>query len=128
MKKILIPAIVLVSFITLAFTSIIDGNWKGVAKENAEGDPFYVTLRLKTEGENVSGMVTSDFGNFDIVDGTFDGENLKFSWLMTFKEDSTYVTQKGRLVNDDLIIIYWGDIKKPTEVKLTRGEWSYHAQ
>jgi len=133
MKKIFIPAIVLILFTTLAFTSKIDGNWKGTAKDNGDGDPFYVTLRLKTEGEKVSGWLVSDFGTFEILEGTFDGEELKFSWLMQWidqdnQKASKAISQKGRLVNDDLLIIYWGDLKKPTEVKMTRGEWALHKQ
>ena len=76
----------LILFTTLAFTSKIDGNLKGVAKMTAEGDPFYITLRFKTEGENLSGVLVTDFGNFDILEGTFNGEELKFTWLMTLKK------------------------------------------
>ncbi|MBA7557201.1 hypothetical protein ES705_49943 [subsurface metagenome] len=112
-KKIFIPAIVLILFTTLAFTSKIDGNWKVTAKENGDGDPFYVTLRLKTEGEKVSGVLVSDFGTFDILEGTFNGKELEFTWLMEFitpdnQPGALEIKQKGRLENDDLLIFYRG--------------------
>ena len=132
MKKIIIPALLLILFTSMASFAQLDGNWKGFfMKDNGDGDPFYVTLRLKTEGEKISGYLQTDFGNFDIIEGgTFDGKELQFTWLLTWvtaddQHGSLQIKHKGRLENDEIIIVP-GDWTQ--SAKFTRGEWSMHRQ
>lgn len=59
-------------------TTTIDGLWKFTAQTPGGERTFLV--RLATEGERVIGMVSSDDGEHDVVDGRVAGDD--FSWVV----------------------------------------------
>ena len=98
MKKLFILLFLLVSFTSFA-QSKINGDWKG-AVETPNGD-FELNFTFKVEGEKLTGVWKSEFGETELQDGKVDGK--KFSYTLAFGDMS--IQSNGELVNDDEIVI-----------------------
>lgn len=71
--------------------SKIDGKWKGTAK-TGNGE-IEISIHYKTEGNSLSGNVSSDNGNFQIENGKINGDEFEYSYVW----DDFTVFHKGKI-------------------------------
>ena len=109
MKKLLILLFFVGCFSTFA-QSKIDGNWKGT-RETPNGT-FELNYTFKVEGDKLTGIWKTQFGESPLENGKVDGN--KFSYSISFNDMS--INNTGELVSDDEIVIK----SERGEMKLTR--------
>jgi len=88
----------------------IDGNWKGT-RETPNGT-FEINYTFKVEGNVVTGIWKTQFGEVKLEDGKIEGK--KFSYTISF--NYTKMTSTAELINDDEIVVK----NERGEMKLTR--------
>ncbi|WP_100610196.1 hypothetical protein [Confluentibacter lentus] len=98
MKKLLTLLFFVCCFSTFA-QSKIDGNWKGT-RETPNGT-FELNYTFKVEGEKLTGIWKTQFGESPLENGKVDGN--KFSYSISFNDMS--IENTGELVSDDEIVI-----------------------
>jgi len=116
MKKILIPALLLL-FVVFAYAAIqIDGSWKGYV----EGQ-YNLTATFKTDGSNLSGtlvlvdnnpksenpddvsyspFVSAQMGKNEIKDGKIEGDNITFTTMF----NETPIVYKGIIQSEKIVL------------------------
>ncbi|WP_207427785.1 hypothetical protein [Pedobacter sp. SYSU D00535] len=100
MKKTLTSiALVLAGFL-VCLAADLTGSWKGTVK-TPNGDNLEITYKLKAEGEKLSGVVVSSYGELPLMDGQIKGDD--FSFKLNFGDDNTMVGQ-GKLYGDSIVI------------------------
>ncbi len=88
----------------------IDGNWKG-SRETPNGT-FEINYTFKVEGNVVTGIWKTQFGESKLEDGKIEGK--KFSYSISFND--TKMTSTAELINDDEILVK----NERGEMKITR--------
>ncbi|MGE5943902.1 MAG: hypothetical protein ACM31G_06140 [Flavobacteriales bacterium] len=109
MKKLLTLLFFVGCFSTFA-QSKIDGNWKGT-RETPNGT-FELNYTFKVEGDKLTGIWKTQFGESPLENGKVDGK--KFSYSISFNDMS--IENTGELVSDDEIVIK----NERGDMKLTR--------
>ena len=97
--KYLITTLLLFGFMVTNAQNAIDGNWKG-SRETPNGTMEF-TYTFKVQGDTLSGMMKSQFGEVPLEKGKVDGK--KFSYSISFNDNSIDFT--GELVSDDQILV-----------------------
>jgi len=78
-RKVFITIALLVCFgAAFAFFAGIDGKWTAMLK-GPDGTEFPITYNFKTEGNTLTGTLTSSIGTFNIADGMIKGDSLWFT-------------------------------------------------
>jgi hypothetical protein len=108
--KYLITAILLFGFMVTNAQNAIDGNWKG-SRETPNGT-MELNYTLKVQGDTLTGVLKSQFGEVPLEKGKVDGK--KFSYSISFNGNSIDFT--GELISDDQIVTK----NERGETKLTR--------
>jgi hypothetical protein len=108
--KYLLTALLLLGFMVTKAQNTIDGNWKG-SRETPNGTMEF-TYTFKVQGDTLTGVIKSQFGEVPLENGKVDGK--KFSYSISFNGNSIDFT--GELVSDDQIITK----NQRGETKLTR--------
>jgi hypothetical protein len=108
--KYLITAILLFGFMVTNAQNAIDGNWKG-SRETPNGT-MELNYTLKVQGDTLTGVLKSQFGEVPLEKGKVDGK--KFSYSINFNGNSIDFT--GELISEDQIITK----NERGETKLTR--------
>ncbi|WP_100614081.1 hypothetical protein [Confluentibacter citreus] len=90
--------------------SKIDGNWKG-SRETPNGT-FELNYTFKVEGDKLTGIWKTEFGESPLENGKVDGN--KFSYSISFNEMT--IENNAELVSDDEIVIK----SERGDMKLTR--------
>ena len=88
----------------------IDGNWKGT-RETPNGT-FEVNYTFKVEGNVVTGVWKTQFGESKLEDGKIEGK--KFSYSISFND--TKMSSTAELINENEILVK----NERGEMKLTR--------
>ena len=88
----------------------IDGNWKGT-RETPNGT-FEVNYTFKVEGNVVTGVWKTQFGESKLEDGKIEGK--KFSYSISFNDNK--MTSTAELINENEILVK----NERGEMKLTR--------
>lgn len=88
----------------------IDGNWKGT-RETPNGT-FEINYSFKVEGDKLTGIWKTQFGEAKIENGKVDGQ--KFSYSISFNDMT--INNTGELINENEIITK----NERGEIKLTR--------
>ena len=88
----------------------IDGNWKG-SRETPNGT-FEVNYTFKVEGNVVTGVWKTQFGESKLEDGKIEGK--KFSYSISFND--TKISSTAELINENEILVK----NERGEMKLTR--------
>ena len=96
--KYLLTALLLFGFMVTNAQNAIDGNWKG-SRETPNGTMEF-TYTFKVQGDSLTGVMKSRFGEVPLEKGKVDGK--KFSYSISFNDRSIDFT--GELVSDDQII------------------------
>lgn len=96
--KYLFTAMLLFGFMVTNAQSTIDGNWKG-SRETPNGTMDF-NYTFKVQGDTLTGIIKSQFGEVPLENGKVDGKN--FSYSIGFNGNSIDFT--GELVSDDQII------------------------
>lgn len=98
--KLLIVSSVFASLLAFAnFSDDITGEWKGSVKI-PNRDDFPLTYQLKSQGDSLTGVVISEFGEIPLIEGKIkDGD-------FSFKVEVGYhvVVQTGKLYGDSIVI------------------------
>lgn len=108
--KYLITVILLFGFMVTNAQNAIDGNWKG-SRETPNGT-MELNYTLKVQGDTLTGILKSQFGEVPLDNGKVDGK--KFSYSLSFNGNSIDFT--GELLSDDEIVTK----NERGETKLTR--------
>ncbi len=103
MKRILISMVVLLFCGTALFAGEIQGKWKATIE--TDNGPFSFTAEYKTEGEKISGTLSSDMGSVTISEGVVKGDEFEYSFYI----ENSLIKHKGKLVNGELKIKSSGD-------------------
>ena len=109
MKHLLTAAFLLVCMSSFA-QNAIDGNWKGT-RETPNG-PFEINYTFKVDGEALTGVWKTQFGESPIQNGKVDGKSISYS--ISFNDMT--INNTGELVGEDEIVIK----NERGEMKLTR--------
>ena len=109
MKHIFSLLLLLVGFTAFA-QNPIDGNWKGT-RETPNGT-FEVNYTFKVEGNVVTGVWKTQFGESKLEDGKIEGK--KFSYSISFND--TKISSTAELINENEILVK----NERGEMKLTR--------
>jgi hypothetical protein len=88
----------------------IDGNWKG-SRETPNGT-FEVNYTFKVEGNVVTGVWKTQFGESKLEDGKIEGK--KFSYSISFND--TKISSTAELISENEILVK----NERGEMKLTR--------
>ena len=88
----------------------IDGNWKGT-RETPNGT-FEVNYTFKVEGNVVTGIWKTQFGEAKLEDGKIEGK--KFSYSISFND--TKMSSTAELINENEILVK----NERGEMKLTK--------
>jgi hypothetical protein len=88
----------------------LSGEWDGTAE--VQGNSFPLTLRLKLEGENVTGEIEAPQGKTPIAKGTYAANKLS----LTLNSDMGMITLTGMLKDGKLV----GDLDVASQVQ---GKW-----
>jgi hypothetical protein len=88
----------------------IDGNWKG-SRETPDG-PFEVNYTFKVEGNVVTGIWKTQFGETKLEDGKIEGK--KFSYSISFNDIK--ISSTAELINENEILVK----NERGEMKLSR--------
>src|SRR5258707_11590310 len=78
----------------------VTGTWKWSVERN--GQTFETTLKLKQDGEKLTGTISGRQGSNDteIEDGKVKGEDVSFKVTRTFNDNKIVMTYKGKLSGD----------------------------
>jgi hypothetical protein len=116
MKKIFISFAMMILCSTMVFASKVDGKWK--ASIETDNGTFEFTVVYKVDGEKITGEFFSEYGNLAFGPGKMIGEK-EFEY--TFDIDYVKNTHKGKLVNDNEILIKSNNANgDEREIKLTK--------
>src|SRR6478736_3926287 len=96
--KYLLTAMLLFGAMVTNAQNAIDGNWKGT-RETPNGT-FEINYTFKVEGDSLTGVIKTQFGEMPVENGKVDGK--KFSYSITFNDMT--INSTGELVSDDEII------------------------
>jgi hypothetical protein len=78
----------------------IDGNWKGM-REAPDGSTFEINYTFKVEGNVVTGLWKTQFGEAKLEDGKIDGK--KFSYSISFNDMK--ISSTAELINENEIVV-----------------------
>lgn len=108
MKFLLTIALLIGGF--TVFGQKIDGNWKGT-RETPNGT-FEINYTFKAEGNTLTGIWKTQFGESKLENGKIDGN--KFSFSVSFNDMT--INNTGEIVNENEIVVK----NERGETKLTR--------
>src|SRR5947209_20200184 len=103
---------------TPATAADVTGTWKWSVERN--GQTFETTLKLKQDGEKVTGTITGRQGNeTEIEDGKLKGEAVSFKVTREFNGNKVVMTYQGKLSGDSIK----GDTKFERDGEQQSREW-----
>ena len=108
--KYIFSLLLLIGFNTAFAQNPIDGNWKGT-RETPNGT-FEVNYTFKVEGNVVTGVWKTQFGESKLEDGKIEGK--KFSYSISFNDIK--ITSTAELISENEILVK----NERGEMKLTR--------
>lgn len=108
--KLLLTVAFFIGCLTAVAQNPIDGNWKGT-RETPNGT-FEINYTFKVEGNTLTGIWKTQFGESKLENGKVDGK--KFSYSIVFNEMT--INSTGELIGENEILIK----NERGEMKLTR--------
>jgi len=113
-RKILITTALFVSFgAAFAYFAGIDGKWTAMLK-GPDGNEFPLTYSFKTDGNTITGTLTSAIGNSPISDGVMKGDSIWF----TANAGTMQIKNRGRYyAKGDSISLRVGKLSTHTTLK-----------
>jgi len=94
------------------------GTWKWTVERN--GNTFETTLKLKQEGEKLTGKITGRQGNeTEIEDGKVKDDTVSFKVTREFNGNKVVMTYQGKLSGDTIK----GDTKFERDGQEQKREW-----
>lgn len=97
--KFLFGLMLLFGAVTTFAQKTIDGNWKG-SRETPNGT-FEINYTFKVEGNVLTGVWKTQFGESKLENGKIDGN--KFSFSITFNDNT--MNNTGEMKSDDEIVV-----------------------
>ncbi|MBK5271773.1 MAG: hypothetical protein JJE22_12250 [Bacteroidia bacterium] len=88
----------------------IDGNWKGTRE--TDNGTFEINYTFKVEGNVLTGVWKTQFGETNLEDGKIEGNKLSFS--ISFNDNK--ISNTGEVINENEILVK----NERGEMKLTR--------
>jgi hypothetical protein len=99
------------------------GTWKWTQQGRQGGNPTEVTLKLKQDGDKVTGTVTSNFGgqptDTAISDVTVKDNEIKFNVVREFNEQKRTTTYTGKLEGDTIK----GSMERERQGEKVKTDW-----
>ena len=96
MRQTLAAAVMTMVLVVSVWAADVTGTWKA-AFEGPQG-AMELSFTFKTEGDKVTGSVTSPMGELPLSDVKVDGDNITF----TVATDQFSVVHKGTVVGDEM--------------------------
>ena len=95
LKKIIFSSALILSVALIAFAAEgITGSWVG----SLEGDDRVLTYNLKTDGDKLTGNITSDLGELPVNEGKVSGATFTFKTTL----NGIVIPHEGKVSNDTL--------------------------
>jgi hypothetical protein len=113
MKKLLAAATTLMLFCTVLFASEVEGKWTTTIE--TENGPFTFFAEFKVNGNQLTGILSSDMGSVEISEGKITGNEFEY----TFEIDYYKMKHEGKLVDGKLKIKSSGEYGE-SEIEMTR--------
>ena len=112
-------AVALVCVAVPALAADPTGTWKWTVERG--GQTFETTLKLKQDGEKLTGTISGRQGSNDteIEDGKVKGETVSFKVTRTFGDNKIVMTYQGKLSGDSIK----GDTKFERDGQEQSREW-----
>jgi hypothetical protein len=88
-------------FTTGLFAADVAGKWTA-EMQGRDGQKRVQTFDLKTEGDKLTGTVSSPMGERQIVDGKVSGDDLSFAIEVEFNGEKRKIEYTGKIVGDEL--------------------------
>ena len=102
MKNCIIAVVAaLALFATGLFAADVTGKWSA-EMQGRDGQKRVQTFDLKTDGEKLTGTVTSPMGERPIVDGKVTGDDVSFAVEVEFNGEKRKIQYTGKIVGDEL--------------------------
>jgi|SRR5687767_11874248 hypothetical protein len=102
MKNCIIAVVAaLALFTTGLFAADVTGKWSA-EMQGRDGQKRVQTFDLKTEGEKLTGTVSSPMGERPIVDGKVTGDDVSFAVEVEFNGEKRKIQYNGKIVGDEL--------------------------
>jgi hypothetical protein len=94
--------LIFAAFTLAAFTNFAAENAEGVWKWSLTGQTGETTLKLKQEGEKLTGSYTNQFGKAEIMDGSFKDGAVAFKVKREFNGQAFVIKYAGKLSGDKI--------------------------
>jgi hypothetical protein len=102
MKNCIIAVVAaLALFASGLFAADVTGKWSA-EMQGRDGQKRVQTFDLKTEGDKLTGTVSSPMGERPIVDGKVTGDDLSFAVEVEFNGEKRKIPYTGKIVGDEL--------------------------
>ena len=102
MKNCIIAVVAaLALFTTGLFAADVTGKWSA-EMQGRDGQKRVQTFDLKTEGDKLTGTVSSPMGERPIVDGKVTGDDVSFAVEVEFNGEKRKIQYTGKMVGDEL--------------------------
>ncbi|MBV8552358.1 MAG: hypothetical protein JOY54_13730 [Acidobacteriaceae bacterium] len=85
----------------LIWAADVTGKWTAELPARG-GSTMTMTLNLKTDGNNLTGMIGGQRGEIQITDGKVDGDNISFSVVREFNGNQFKQNYKGKVEGDTI--------------------------
>ncbi|HSB07997.1 MAG TPA: hypothetical protein VLM38_00685 [Blastocatellia bacterium] len=122
-RMVTFAAVLVLASIALAWAANIDGKW--VAQIPGQGGQTQEqTFTFKSDGEKLTGTVTSPRGEAAISDGTIKGDDISFTQTFEMQGNSIKVIYKGKISGDEIKFTRTreGSTRPPTEFTAKRAK------
>jgi hypothetical protein len=88
-------------FATGLFAADVTGKWSA-EMQGRDGQKRVQTFNLKSEGDKLTGTVSSPMGERQIVDGKVAGDDVSFAVEVEFNGEKRKIQYTGKIVGDEL--------------------------
>ena len=100
MKKAFLSLTMILAFALVCLAADLTGNWKGTIQVPGGAEPLEITYKLKADGDKLTGVVSSTYGELPVSDGKITGTD--FTFKLQIGDNS--IDQKGKFYGDSIVI------------------------
>ncbi len=94
--------LILVLFVTAAWSADISGQWKGEWTDYGSRDIRQNTLTFKQHGANLTGTIRSEGGELQIREGKVSGDVVSFVVVQKIGNREATMTYTGRIAGSEI--------------------------
>ena len=84
-----------------ALAADVSGKWVA-QKPGRQGQAMETTFTFKVAGEKLTGMVSMQYGDQEISDGTVSGDDIAFVTVVDFGGNTMKIIYKGKIAGNEI--------------------------